>query len=95
LPPGVTLSETGRIFICFPKWGDDVKFTVAEIVDDELQPYPNLETNLVNPENIKDSFISVQSVVSPVTKESFFPQTERNVNTTSLPEISSQHFVCK
>ena len=29
---GVTVSETGRIFICFPKWGDDVKFTVAEIL---------------------------------------------------------------
>ena len=31
MPTGVTVSETGRIFICFPKWGDDVKFTVAEI----------------------------------------------------------------
>ena len=29
MPTGVTVSETGRIFICFPKWGDDVKFTVG------------------------------------------------------------------
>jgi hypothetical protein len=64
MPTGVTVSETGRIFVCFPKWGDDVKFTVAEIVWDQLQPYPNLETNLANPENIANSFISVQSVVA-------------------------------
>jgi sugar lactone lactonase YvrE len=64
MPTGVSVSETGRIFICFPKWGDDVKFTVAEIVEDKLQPYPNLETNIVNPENITNSFISVQSVVA-------------------------------
>lgn len=64
MPTGVSVSETGRIFICFPKWGDDVKFTVAEIVEDKLQPYPNLQTNLVNPENITMTFISVQSVVA-------------------------------
>ncbi|WP_271811724.1 L-dopachrome tautomerase-related protein [Clostridium beijerinckii] len=64
MPTGVTVSETGRIFVCFPKWGDDVKFTVAEIVGDQLRPYPNLETNLANPGNIANSFISVQSVVA-------------------------------
>ncbi|MGM9927318.1 MAG: L-dopachrome tautomerase-related protein [Bacillus sp. (in: firmicutes)] len=63
MPTGVSVSETGRIFVCFPKWGDDVTFTVAEIVGDQLQPYPNLETNLVNPGNVTMSFISVQSVV--------------------------------
>ncbi|MDM5200969.1 L-dopachrome tautomerase-related protein [Fictibacillus enclensis] len=63
MPTGVTVSETGRIFVCFPKWGDDVKFTVAEIAGDQLQPYPNLETNLANPANVAMSFISVQSVV--------------------------------
>ncbi|MCA1318347.1 major royal jelly family protein [Bacillus tianshenii] len=64
MPTGVSVSETGRIFICFPKWGDDVKFTVAEIVGDTLQPYPSLETNLSNQGNITKSFISVQSVVA-------------------------------
>jgi len=48
MPTGVTVSETGRIFICFPKWGDDVKFTVAEIVHDTLQPYPSLDVNMVS-----------------------------------------------
>lgn len=64
MPTGVSVSETGRIFICFPKWGDPVPFTVAEIVDGTLQPYPNMETNTVNPWNITMSFISVQSVVA-------------------------------
>lgn len=64
MPTGVSVSETGRIFTCFPKWGDDVRFTVAEIVEGQLQPYPNLETNVFNPANIAMSFISVQSVVA-------------------------------
>ncbi|NBD28374.1 L-dopachrome tautomerase-related protein [Paenibacillus glycinis] len=64
MPTGVSVSENGRIFICFPKWGDDVKFTVAEIVEGQLQPYPNLETNLITPLNITKSFISVQSVIA-------------------------------
>lgn len=64
MPTGVSVSETNRIFICFPKWGDDIKFTVAEIIEDKLQPYPSLETNLVNQGNVTMSFISVQSVVA-------------------------------
>ncbi|MGD6804441.1 gluconolaconase [Rossellomorea vietnamensis] len=64
MPTGVSVSETGRIFICFPKWGDDVKFTVAEIVEDTLQPYPSLEANVSSQGNITMSFISVQSVVA-------------------------------
>lgn len=64
MPTGVTVSETGRIFVCFPKWGDYVTFTVAEIVRDTLQAYPSLEANAVSPSNITTSFISVQSVVA-------------------------------
>ncbi|WP_068621948.1 L-dopachrome tautomerase-related protein [Paenibacillus tuaregi] len=64
MPTGVSVSETGRIFVCFPKWGDKVEFTVAEIVGGQLQPYPNLETNMVSPANVTTSFISVQSIVA-------------------------------
>lgn len=64
MPTGVTVSETGRIFVCFPKWGDDVEFTVAEIVHGTLRPYPSIEANSANPSNISMSFISVQSVVA-------------------------------
>lgn len=64
MPTGVTVSETSRIFVCFPRWGDDVKFTVAEIAEGQLQPYPNVEINFPNPANVAMSFISVQSVVA-------------------------------
>ena len=64
MPTGVTVSETGRIFVCFPKWGDDVPYTVAELVGDRLQPYPNIVANLDGQGNMAASFISVQSVVA-------------------------------
>lgn len=63
MPTGVTVSQQGRIFVNFPRWGDDVEFTVAEIRDGELVPYPNAAINRPNPERQSESFISVQSVV--------------------------------
>lgn len=64
MPTGVTISENGRIFVNFPKWGDDVKFTVAEIVKNKVVPYPDLNTNKVDYDNLDKCFISVQSVVA-------------------------------
>src|SRR4051812_25284430 len=45
MPTGVTVSKSGRIFLNFPRWGDSVEFTVAELKDGKLNAYPNLETN--------------------------------------------------
>src|SRR5215213_10101027 len=42
MPTGVTVSKTGRIFVCFPRWGDRVEFTVAELRGGKAVPYPNL-----------------------------------------------------
>jgi sugar lactone lactonase YvrE len=53
MPTGVTVSQSGRIFICYPKWGDDVQFTVAEVRHGEPVAFPNDQSSLV----------SVQSVV--------------------------------
>ena len=39
MPTGVTVSHKGRIFVNFPKWGDDVSFTVAEIRNGEMVAY--------------------------------------------------------
>ncbi|EKT4454829.1 L-dopachrome tautomerase-related protein [Pseudomonas sp. yb_9] len=64
MPTGVTVSETGRIFINFPRWGDDVPFTVAEIAHGQLVPYPDLKTNSAVPDDPEEGFISVQSVVA-------------------------------
>ncbi len=75
MPTGVTVSHTNRIFVNFPRWGDDVPFTVGEIVNGKAVPYPNAEINnwpgrsLPNPNAYTDEqqdqahFVSVQSVV--------------------------------
>lgn len=64
MPTGVTVSETGRIFVNFPRWGDAVPFTVGEIRDGSLQPYPNAAINTEDPDDPSHGFISVQSVVA-------------------------------
>jgi sugar lactone lactonase YvrE len=53
MPTGVTVSQSGRIFICYPKWGDDVAFTAAELRNGEPAAFPRDQSSLV----------SVQSVV--------------------------------
>ena len=64
IPTGVSVSETGRIFINFPEWGDDVQATVVEIVDGELVPYPSKEANTFDPANSEKGFLSVKSIVA-------------------------------
>lgn len=62
MPTGVTVSREGRVFVNFPRWGDQVPFTVAEIVDGEPKPFPNEQVNqLAKPH--EEHFVSVQSVV--------------------------------
>ncbi|MEH2213171.1 L-dopachrome tautomerase-related protein [Nostoc sp.] len=63
MPTGVTVSHQGRIFVNFPKWGDEVEFTVAEIRDGRPVAYPNEEINRTNPDNLAETLVSVQSVV--------------------------------
>jgi sugar lactone lactonase YvrE len=63
MPTGVTVSQKGRIFINFPKWGDDVLFTVAEIRDGKAVPYPDEAMNQTNEEDPAAALVSVQSVV--------------------------------
>ncbi len=64
MPTGVTVSETGRIFVNFPRWGDDVPYTVAEVAQGRLLPYPDLQTNAPDLAHPAQNFISVQSVVA-------------------------------
>jgi len=53
MPTGIAVSATGRVFTNFPRWGDEVAFTVAEIKEGKAVPYP--------PQN--NTLVSVQSVV--------------------------------
>lgn len=63
MPTGVTVSQTGRIFVNFPRWGDEVAFTVGEIRDRRLVPYPDLAFNQADPDRPSEGLVSVQSVV--------------------------------
>src|ERR1700712_2151716 len=45
MPTGVSVSHTGRVFVCYPKWGDEVGFTVGEIRDGEVVAFPSQELN--------------------------------------------------
>jgi sugar lactone lactonase YvrE len=63
MPTGVTVSRTGRVFVCFPKWGDDVRFTVGELRDGELVAYPDRAVNEPAGDDDPGALVSVQSVV--------------------------------
>jgi sugar lactone lactonase YvrE len=63
MPTGVTVSDDGRVFVSFPRWGDDVSFTVAEIVDGNAVAFPDAGVNEWSPGMSPDQLISVQSVV--------------------------------
>jgi sugar lactone lactonase YvrE len=64
MPTGVTVTETGRVFVNFPRWGDDVPFTVAEIRDGKLVAYPDMPINHEDASDPAKGLISVQSVVA-------------------------------
>lgn len=63
MPTGVTVSQQGRIFVNFPKWGDEVLFTVGEMREGEAIAFPNEATNQADPDDPAAAFVSVQSVV--------------------------------
>ncbi len=63
MPTGVTVSRSGRIFVCFPKWGDPVEFTVAEVKGGRSVAYPDATINRTDEGRSADRLVSVQSVV--------------------------------
>jgi sugar lactone lactonase YvrE len=60
IPTGVTVSRTGRVFVCHPRWEDPVAFTVGELRGGVEVPFPSPEAN--DPTD-PDRLFSVQSVV--------------------------------
>src|SRR6059058_1575904 len=63
MPTGVTVSHSGRIFVNFPKWGDEVTATVVELRDGPEVPFPSKEWNTPDGDDDAQAFVSVQSVV--------------------------------
>lgn len=64
IPTGVTVSPSGRIFVCFPRWGDPVDFTVGEVIDGQVRAFPDAAINRPNANDPAASLMSVQSVVA-------------------------------
>lgn len=61
-PTGIAVSRTGRMFCCYPRWEDPVKYTVGELTGtDTEKPYPSQEMN--NDDGNAEHFLAVQSVV--------------------------------
>jgi sugar lactone lactonase YvrE len=64
MPTGVTVANDGRVFVNFPRWGDAVENTVAEIKNGKMVPYPSAEINHYQPgDSLAEKLVSVQSVV--------------------------------
>jgi sugar lactone lactonase YvrE len=64
MPTGVTVANDGRIFLNFPRWGDDVEYTVAELRDGKTFAYPDAKINrFAEGDDLSEKLISVQSVV--------------------------------
>lgn len=62
---GVAVSETGRIFVNFPRWSEDVPVSLAELMPDgSLKPYPDAAWNAYRnaaPLKPADHFVCVQA----------------------------------
>ena len=57
------MSQQGRIFVNFPRWSDNVIFSVKELVEGQLVPYPDVKWNHWKPGlDIREKFVCVQSV---------------------------------
>lgn len=63
MPTGVAVSLSGRIFVNYPRWGDPVQFTVAEVKDGKEVAFPSAEMNNFHLGNQSDHLVAVQSVV--------------------------------
>lgn len=63
MPTGVSVSHRGRIFVNFPRWGDEVPATVAELRDGQEVPYPNRQWNSPAGDDDAEAFVSVQNIV--------------------------------
>ncbi len=63
MPTGVSVSSTGRIFVNYPKWGDEVPATVVELVEGVPKPFPSAEWNSPSSQADPNALVSVQSIV--------------------------------
>ncbi len=63
---GISVSQTGRFFVNFPRWSDRYQYAVVEVMPDgSTKPYPDAYWNQWNrkPSTAGQQFVCVQSVV--------------------------------
>jgi sugar lactone lactonase YvrE len=61
---GVAVARNGRMFVCFPRWSEDVPVSVAEIRDGTLRPFPDESWNSWKPgDDPQRKFVCAQSLV--------------------------------
>jgi|GEM_PF-352134 len=68
MPTDFTFSRDGRLFVAFPRWGRITNYTVGEVVNGRLTPFPDAQTNSFFPDQPREldprtHLVSVQSVV--------------------------------
>jgi sugar lactone lactonase YvrE len=64
MPTGVTVSQKGRIFVNFPRWGDNVRHTVAEVKKGRIVAFPSMALSSPKSKLPREKrLVSVQSVV--------------------------------
>src|SRR4051812_18269216 len=62
MPTGVTVSRKGRVFVNYPRGGDPVEFTTAEVKDGKAIAFPP-DIARYDPKNPDKTLVAVQSVV--------------------------------
>jgi sugar lactone lactonase YvrE len=63
MPRGVAVSNSGRIFVCFPRSDSSGSYTLGELKNGEVTAYPNLDLNKGDRTDAKNSFVSILSAV--------------------------------
>ena len=63
MPTGVSVHPSGRVFVNFPRWGDDPPATLAELKDGEAVPFPSAAMQEFASIRDSEKLISVQSVI--------------------------------
>lgn len=61
-PGGIAVSDSGRIFVSFPRYDPGVPYTVAEVRDGDAEPYPDRKVNNRDEERASRHFLSAESV---------------------------------
>ncbi len=61
---GIAVSKEGRIFVCFPRWSDDVPVSVGEVMESgRVRPFPDTAWNHWDASTSPgDHFVCVQSI---------------------------------